>query len=144
MTSDATSSDLLVLTYRPDLNIFVGRWGYQPGVEQLPSVYQDLRQQGQEAGCRFWLQDIRRRSFNDPVTTQWLLNEFFPDMGRLLGGRLAVAYLANPTLMEAITNGPSFRKPDAFDNQPFVLAFFGDEGEAIAWLHEQQWRETVG
>ena len=64
-------------------------------------------------------------------------------MGRQLGGRLAVAYLAIPTLREAIVNGPGFQNPEAYDNRPFVLAFFGDEGEAIAWLHQQQRRQTL-
>jgi hypothetical protein len=130
-------SELLTLAYRPDLGIFVGRWGYQPTVETLPAVYQDLKQQALAAGCRFWLQDIRRRSFNDPATTQWLLTDFFPQMGRLLGGRLAVAYLASPALMDAIVNGPGFQQPGAYDDQPFVIAFFGDEGQAISWLNHQ-------
>ncbi|PJJ52766.1 hypothetical protein [Hymenobacter chitinivorans] len=143
MSADLTS-DLLDLTYRADLDILVGRWGYQPAVEQLPAVYEQLRKQGQESGCRFWLQDIRRRSFNDPVTTQWLLTKFFPAMGRQLGAQLCVAYLASPTLKEAIMAGPSFRTPEFYDQQPFVVAFFGDEGEAISWLHERQRRQALG
>ncbi|UOQ73287.1 hypothetical protein [Hymenobacter cellulosilyticus] len=133
-------SELLHLVYRPDLNIFVGRWGYQPEIEQLPAVYEELRRLGEESGCRFWLQDIRRRSFNDPATTQWLLTDFFPAIGRRLGGQLCVAYLASPTLKEAIMAGPSFRSPEFYDQEPFVVAFFGDEGEAISWLHERQRR----
>ncbi|UOQ54005.1 hypothetical protein [Hymenobacter cellulosivorans] len=142
MSTDPTS-ELLTLAHRPDLNIFVGRWGYQPEVEQLPAVYEELRRQGLEAGCRYWLQDIRRRSFNDPAITQWLLTDFFPAIGHQLGGQLCVAYLASPTLKEAIMAGPSFRKPEFYDQQPFVVAFFGDEGEAINWLHERQRREAV-
>ncbi|RYU81031.1 hypothetical protein [Hymenobacter persicinus] len=132
------TADLLTLTYRPDLGIFVGRWGCQPAVEALPAVYRELKQQALAAGCHYWLQDIRRRAFNDPQTTQWLLTDFFPEMSRLLGGRLAVAYLVGPALMEAIVNGPGFREPGAFDNQPYVVAFFGDEGQAIAWLNQQR------
>ncbi|GAA3938823.1 hypothetical protein [Hymenobacter algoricola] len=136
MNSDA--SELLHLTHRTDLGIFVGRWGYQPTAAALPAVYQELKQQALAAGCPFWLQDIRRRSFNDPEVTQWLLTEFFPEMGHLLGGRLSVAYLVGPTLMEAILAGPGFVGPAAYDGQPFVIAFFGDEGDAISWLNQQQ------
>ncbi|TGE21204.1 hypothetical protein E5K00_12975 [Hymenobacter aquaticus] len=67
--SPTVAADLLTLSYHSDLNIFVGRWGYQPTLEQLPEAYALLRRQTVALGSRFWLQDIRRRVFNDPATT---------------------------------------------------------------------------
>ncbi len=128
----------LHLAHRPDLGILVGRWAYQPEPHELPPIYQQVKKVALEHQSRFWLQDIRRRSVNDPQTTTWLLNEFFPDMARRLGGRLCVAYLVGPTLHEAIVSQPNYVSAEAYDNRPFAVSFFGDEGSAIRWLQAQQ------
>ena len=125
---------LLSVTHRSDLNILVGRWGYQPEPAQLPEAYALLTQEALACGCRLWLQDIRSRTLNDPHTTQWLLTDYFPHMARQLAGRLAVAYLTSPTLMELIVNGPGYKEPNAYVTEPYTIAFFGNEGEALAWL----------
>ena len=133
MNSNAPST-LLQLDYRPDLNILVGRWGYQPAPHELPLVYQQVEELAIEANCRFWLQDIRRRTLNDPQTTRWLFKDFFPNMARRLGGRLYVAYLVGPALHEAIVQQPGYVSAESYDGQPFAISFFGDEGEAMRWL----------
>ena len=137
MTPDLTPP-LLQLAHRPDLGILVGRWGYQPEDYELPAVYQQVEATAMEERSRFWLQDIRRRTYNDPETTQWLLKTFFPDMARRLGGRLFVAYLVGPTLHQDIVNQPDFISAEDYDSKPFVVSFFGDEGAAIAWLQLHQ------
>lgn len=128
------------LAYRPDLGILVGRWGYQPTQPELPAVYQDIMTTALQEQSRYWLQDIRRRTLNDPATTRWLLNVFFPDMATRLGGRLYVAYLVGPALHDSIVNQPNFVPAEGYDNKPFVIAFFGDEGTAIQWLQSQKGR----
>jgi hypothetical protein len=133
-----TKPPLLQLTQRPDLGILVGRWGYQPDPAELPAVYQQVKDVALQGRNRFWLQDIRRRTLNDPETTVWLLNTFFPDVARQLGGRLYVAYLVGPTLHETIVSRPDFIPAQAYDDKPFVISFFGDEGAAIRWLQAQQ------
>jgi hypothetical protein len=133
-------ADLLQTTYRPDLNLLVGRWGYQPAPELLPRAYEHLTQTVLATGCRYWLQDIRRRTFNDPGITRWLLTEYFPQMAAKLGGRLHVAYLTGPTLLEAIVNGPGYLLPSAYQTKPFVVAFFSNEGDAMQWLAQEQSR----
>ena len=127
-------SPLLHLTYRPDLHVLVGRWSHQPDPHELPPVYKEVQALAVEHNCRFWLQDIRRRTFNDPATTRWLLQDFFPAMARRLGGRLYVAYLVGPALHEAIVSQPGFVSAEYYDGQPFVVSFFGDEGAAMQWL----------
>ncbi len=104
-------TDLLHTNYRSDLNMFVGRWGYQPATELLSRAYELLKDNALANGCRFWLQDIRRRTFNDPVITNWLLTEYFPQMSAQLGGRLRVAYLTGPDLLAAIRSMPNFLPP---------------------------------
>ncbi|GAB2944674.1 hypothetical protein GCM10027048_06960 [Hymenobacter coalescens] len=131
---------LLHSAYRPDLGLLVSRWGYQPDPAELPPIYEQLTEQALACGCRFWLQDIRRRTLNDPAITRWLLADYFPLMAQRLGGRLAVAYLTGPALLEAIVTGPGYLPPSGYDQQPFVVAFFGDEGEAIRWLQTEQQR----
>ncbi|WP_187311630.1 hypothetical protein [Hymenobacter sp. BT188] len=135
--------DLLETTYRSDLNLFVGRWGYQPPVEALPHTYKQLTQSALATGCRFWLQDIRRRTLNDPAITRWLFTEYFLDMAAQLGGRLYVAYLTSPTLLETIINGPGYEVPDGSDNQPFAVSFFSNEGDAMEWLSQAQTRDSL-
>ena len=137
MTSE-TPQSLLQLAHRLDLNILVGRWAYQPVPQELTAVYQHIETVALEEHCRFWLQDIRRRTLNDPQTTEWLLNYFFPDMARRLGGRLFVAYLVGPTLHEDIVQQPSYVSAEAYDDKAFAISFFGDEGAAIRWLQIQQ------
>jgi hypothetical protein len=129
---------LLQLNYRADLEILVGRWGYQPEPQELPPVYEQVKAAALQDQSRFWLQDIRRRTLNDPHTTDWLLNTFFPDLARRLGGRLYVAYLIGPELQEAIVKQPAFVPAGAYDAKPFAIDFFGDEGAAIKWLQTQQ------
>ena len=137
MTSDP-NPPLLQLANRPDLGILVGRWGYQPEPHELPAVYQQVEATALQERSRYWLQDIRRRTFNDPHTTEWLLNTFFPDMARRLGGRLFVAYLVGPTLHQPIVSQPDFISAEAYDSKPYVVSFFGDEGTATQWLQAQQ------
>ena len=140
MPVNSFTSDLplLQLTNRPDLGVLVGRWGYQPEPHELPAVYEEVMATALREQTRFWLQDIRRRTFNDPATTQWLLTKYFPDMAQRLGGRLFVAYLVGPSLHDSIVKQPDFVPADAYDGKSFVISFFGDEGAAIKWLQTQQ------
>ena len=137
--STQSATELLQLTYRSDLDILVGRWSRQPNdMSLLPQVYDQLAVVALETGSCYWLQDIRRRTLNDPTTTRWLFTDYFPGMARRLGRRLSVAYLASPTLLHLILNGPGFLPPEAYADEPFGLAFFSDEGEAVSWLHQQR------
>jgi len=72
------STELLQLTYRSDLDILVGRWKHQPdNMALLPQVYEQLATAALANSSCYWLQDIRRRTHNDPATTRWLFTEYF-------------------------------------------------------------------
>ena len=58
-------------------------------------------------------------------------------MARQLGGRLHVAYLANPKLLDAIVNTLDFVPADAYHGSPFTIAFFNAEGAAYEWLAQE-------
>ena len=135
MDSDS-SIELLHLTYRADLATLIGRWGYQPTTAELPAQYERLAAAALHHGARRWLQDIRRRSLNDPYTTKWLFTEYFPDMAGQLAGQLRVAYLVGPTLRDLIEAAPDFQPLASYEGRPFIVGFFGEEGAAISWLGE--------
>ncbi|GAB3587494.1 hypothetical protein [Hymenobacter daeguensis] len=137
MNSDIPAP-LIDLAYRADLDILVSRWAYQPAPPELPAVYEQMCETALRENARFWLQDIRRRTLNDPATTEWLLKQYFPDMARRLGGRLYVAYLLSPTLHESIVNRHDYVPAEAYNDKPFATSFFNDEGAAIRWLQIQQ------
>lgn len=130
---------LLELTVRPDLDVLFGRWHYQPATAtELRPCYQRLADLALNTGCRFWLQDLRRRASTDDETKRWLLTEYYPDMARRLGQRLFVAYLFTPSIHQQILGAPDYAPPEAYDDKPYALDFFGDEGAAIRWLQAGQ------
>lgn len=122
---------LLDLTYRPDLQVLIGRWQSQPAPAELPVAYEQLRQATLAHGAHRWLQDIRRRSLNDDATTAWLISNYFPALAGSLGHPLRIAYLVGPALHERIAAHPALGGATA---QPFTLALFGEEGAAMEWL----------
>lgn len=134
MPTDSELPELLHLTYRADLEVLIGRWGYQANEAELPAEYARLEAAALAHGSGRWLQDIRRRSLNYPETSRWLLVEFFPSMARRLGGQLRVAYLVSPALQAHIYAEPNFVPLEAYAGRPFAVGFFGDEGAAIEWL----------
>lgn len=136
--SVSSLADLMPTTYRPDLGILVSRWTHQPAPEQLRPVYDELTQVAMRYEARYWLQDIRHRTFNDQETTRWLLQTYFPAMAGRLGGRLHVAYLASPGLLATITSSPGFIPADAYRENSFVVNFFQAEGDAHAWLAQER------
>lgn len=135
MNSTATP-ELLRLTYEPARELLLGRWGYQPSPPELAPTYERLRAVALKCRARHWLQDIRRRTLPDPYTTQWLFDEFYPEISQQLGGQLRVAYLVGPQLRGLIEAGPDFQPLAWYTGKPFIVNFFGDEPAAVAWLFE--------
>jgi hypothetical protein len=130
----APAAELLHLTYQQDQGLLVGRWGYQPDRAELAMAYEQLSDSALACRARRWLQDIRQRTLPDPYTTQWLFNEFYPDISQQLGGQLRVAYLVGPRLRGLIEAGPDFQPLSFYEGRPFIVNFFGEEQAAIDWL----------
>ncbi|MFD1870851.1 hypothetical protein [Hymenobacter bucti] len=130
---------LLELTLRPDLDVLLGRWHYQPQhPAELRPCYQQLADLALATGCRFWLQDLRRRASPDQQTKRWLIDEYYPEVARRLGQRLFVAYLFSPEMHRQIVEAPDYAPPEAYHQAPFALDFFGNEGTAVQWLQTHQ------
>ena len=139
MANNPLVSSLLELAPRPDLDVLLGRWRYQPhDPADLRPCYQHLADVALEAGCRFWLQDLRRRSAPDDETKRWLLEVYYPSVAQRFGQRLFVAYLFSPSIHQLIAEAPDYAPPQAYDTLPYALDFFGDEGAAIKWLQAHQ------
>lgn len=130
--------DLMPTTFRPDLGILVSRWTQQPPPAQLRPVYDELAMLALQYQARYWLQDIRHRAYNDPETTRWLLETYFFGMATRLGGRLHVAYLASPALLDTIRSSPAFVATEAYQHQSFTINFFNAEGSAYDWLMQER------
>ena len=141
MSPHLPDSPLLDLTLRPDLDVLFGRWLGQPATaaELLP-CYERLASVALETNCCFWLQDLRRRASTDDDTKRWLLTTYYPDVARRLGQRLYVAYLFTPAIHRHIVEAPDYAPPEAYNNAPYALDFFGDEGAAVQWLQARQRR----
>lgn len=138
MSPDSTPDTITVHNlYRPDLNVFVSRWDYQPDAALLPPAYEHLTREALHCGCRYWLQDIRRRTLHEPAAVHWLLDTYFPQLATRLGGQLVVAYLTSPTLQEAIQS-TVYPLPSAYSTEHFLINFFTDEADAVRWLMEQR------
>ncbi|MGI4833732.1 MAG: hypothetical protein ACRYFK_09750 [Janthinobacterium lividum] len=132
-------SSLQELTYRPDLDMLLGRWRYQHAhPAELLACYQQLADVAQAHNCRFWLQDLRRRVSPDDDTKRWLLQEYYPSVAHRFGQRLFVAYLFSPDMHRQIVEAPDYAPPEAYHDKPYALDFFGIEGEAIEWLQAHQ------
>lgn len=139
MLNQLSTFPLLDLTLRPDLDVLFGRWRYQPElVAELLGCYQQLADVALAHSCRFWLQDLRRRSSPDEETKRWLVQEYYPGMARRLGQRLYVAYLFNPDMHRQIVEAPDYAPPEAYRDKTYALDFFGSEGAAIQWLQAHQ------
>jgi hypothetical protein len=139
MHSSAIDPPLLELTLRADLDVLLGRWHYQPKTpaELLP-CYQQLADMALATNCRFWLQDLRRRTSPDEQTKQWLLTEYYPGVAHRFGQPLFVAYLFSPAMHRLIVEAPDYAPPEAYFDKSYLLDFFGDEGLAIQWLQKKQ------
>ena len=130
----STLPELLHLHFQADRGLLISRWGYQPTQAELAPAYERLNQLALKCKARHWLQDIRRRTLPDPDTTQWLFNDYYPDLAQQLGGLLRVAYLVGPELRGLIEAGPDFQPLAWYEGKPFIVNFFGDEPAALTWL----------
>lgn len=138
---DSATNSLLELTFRADLDVLLGRWRYQPAhPAALRPCYEHLADMALATGCRFWLQDLRRRAAPDQETKRWLLEDYYPGLARSFGQRLYVAYLFSPDMHRQIVEAPDYAPAEAYLGKTYLLDFFGDEGAAIQWLQSWQHR----
>ncbi|UOQ80535.1 hypothetical protein [Hymenobacter sp. 5414T-23] len=88
--------DYLTISYRPDLEVLVGRWMRQVSFSEMCQGYYLLLQAAERHQCRQWLIDVRRRYNTDREGAHWMVTEFLPTVAPRLGGRTHLAYLLAP------------------------------------------------
>lgn len=128
----------LLLQYRPDLHLLVGRWQDGLTTAHLQAGYQDLLRAGQQYGAYRWLIDVRRRPIPTPEQARWITHEWLPEAAAASAPqRLRLAYLLSPTYEHNLRNDPAVQssvQAISAPNLPYTLKTFTDEGTAMQWL----------
>ncbi|RTQ48564.1 hypothetical protein EJV47_16460 [Hymenobacter gummosus] len=131
--------DFLQISYRPELDLLVGRWQRIVSEGELYASYPALLEEAVARGCRYWLLDARRRLNIEVAITPWLLNDFVPRLGQHLGGRAYLAYLVAPVqLTDAVPADKQIPPLVYFEGRAALMQRFTDEATALAWLQEQR------
>ena len=126
--------DFLEISYRPDLDVLVGRWMRKISAAEMCQGYEHLLEAAVQCGCRQWLLDARRRFNTDRDGARWMISTFLPQLGPRLGGRTHLAYLLAPVLLRDTEADAAFPPASFFDDKPYNADRFTDEREAIDWL----------
>lgn len=137
MYQELALTDFLLVAYRPDLRLLVGRWQRSVSEAELREGYETMRRAARTHGCQHWLMDARRRIDRCLNGPEWVVTQFLPRLQREMGGLLCVAFLVLPNHLREIEADPSTAEkvPDSHDL--FHYARFIDEGVANAWLDKK-------
>ncbi|TGD77847.1 hypothetical protein [Hymenobacter wooponensis] len=130
--------DYLTISYRPDLDVLVGRWMRQVTLDEMRQGYELLLEEAAQHHCRQWLIDVRRRFNTDREGAQWMVTEFLPRLQPRLGGYTHLAYLLAPIIMRDAEADAAFPTANALAGKPFMGERFTDEREAIEWLQHRR------
>ncbi|SNC76695.1 hypothetical protein SAMN06265337_3516 [Hymenobacter gelipurpurascens] len=136
--------DYLTITYRPDLDVLVGRWMRPVTLPEMQAGYDLMLEAAVEHKCQYWLLDVRRRINTDGQGAHWMMTEFLPAVGVRLGGRTYLAYLLAPLLLRDQSADAAFPTPESMADKPFMGLRFTDEREAIEWLLEGRRNRLAG
>ena len=73
-------TDFLVLRYRADLHLLVGRWQRPVSAAEVRQGYQAMLRAACQTKCPYWQLDLRGRNAPDAATRLWLTAEFLPHL----------------------------------------------------------------
>jgi hypothetical protein len=133
-----TEPDYLTISYRPDLEVLVGRWMRQVSFTEMCEGYHRLLEAAVAHQCRQWLIDVRRRFNTDREGAHWMVTEFLPTLQPNLGGRTHLAYLLAPLIMRDPAGDSAFPSAETMADKPFLGERFIDEAAAIVWLQKMR------
>ena len=136
--------DFLHITYRPDLDVLVGRWMRPVTLSEMYEGYGLMLEAAVGHQCQQWLLDVRRRINTDRDGAHWMMTEFLPAVAQRLPGRTYLAYLLAPLLLRDQSADEAFPSPESMADKPFMGLRFTDEREAIEWLLEVRQPRPVG
>jgi hypothetical protein len=129
------STPYLDISFRPEQAVLLGRWlrGVMPF--ELHHGYDQILQAAVAHRCRYWLVDIRRRASVDSADVFWMLEEFFPKLQPLLGRTTYLAFLMSPHNLAGVLADTNIPPLTYFNERPYQLQRFTEEGAALNWLH---------
>ena len=128
--------DYLEISYRPDLDLLLGRWLRPIELAEMQHGYELLLEAAVASHCRRWLLDVRRRQNTHQVGAAWMVSTLLPQLAARLGGRARLAYLLVPAFLRDAAADAAFPPPAYFEGKPFIGERFIEERAAIAWLRE--------
>lgn len=128
------SPDYLDLTYRPDLDLLVGRWMRHPTVVEMQYGYNLMLNTAAAHRCVRWLIDARRRDHANQSGIAWMMEVFYPQLASRLEGCVFFAFLFAPAHLHDLETDTSVPPLSCFDGLPYQIGRFMEEKAAIAWL----------
>jgi hypothetical protein len=141
--SSSQISSFLQISYRPELQMLVGRWLRQTTPDEMQTGYLALLAEAQVQQCWLWLIDARRRDNANQAGTQWMMDTFFPQVPRQIHRKVFVAYLFAPTHLTELEADPSVPPLTYFDGRPCQVERFTEELAATQWLMRCQLTSTA-
>ncbi|WP_303311068.1 hypothetical protein [Hymenobacter sp. BT730] len=133
----------LAIEYRADLQILIGRWMRSVMPFELHQGYGKLLDEAVTYKCRYWLVDIRRRSFVDGNDVAWMMETFYPQVQPRLGRTTYLAYLMAPHQLAGVLTDSSIPDLSVLEGRPYQLQRFTDEAAALEWLQQCYEHDTV-
>lgn len=123
------------ITYDATPRLLVGRWTKEVAADALYAAYtQLLTSAPAHDRCRFWLLDIRPRTWHWEVFAHWFCETFAPQVVAQLGAPVFVAYVASEEqriLIESPATAATLQQAARAEFYPY---FFTDEASAREWL----------
>lgn len=137
MPADA-SATCYHLRYGPEPDVLRLHWQRGPTMAELQQAYQYTLDRAMQLQATRWLIDSRQRPLPPPPEqSAWLHREFLPGLYSDLPEPLRLACLMTPEQLAGVRQDP-IRTAQARHltaaEQPFWLAFFDDEADALRWL----------
>ncbi|WP_400193518.1 hypothetical protein [Hymenobacter sp. B81] len=135
------STEYLLLSHGPSADMLRIMWRRPVSLAELQQGYEQVRAAAVRFRAPLWLVDLRSPGLPRPVEQgHWLHELFLPESYRFFAEPLRLACLMSPEQLAAVwydpvstANARTLTDPE----QPFQLALFDQEAEAVNWLTQE-------
>lgn len=129
------SPDLFSLVHEAERHLLVGRWLHNPAESDLYPTYRQLLATAQTHGnCRYWLLDMRGRSWPSAAFARWFSGPLAGQVVHEMGAPVFIAYLVDESrraVIESVATDATLRQAAQVEFYPY---FFDNEAAARDWL----------
>ncbi|RZK62725.1 MAG: hypothetical protein EOO59_01770 [Hymenobacter sp.] len=133
------SADIFSLDYLAAEHLLMGRWLRDTDDDDLyPSYERLLAAAKAHRNCRYWLLDMRLRSWHTATFTKWFAELLANQAVREVGAPIFVAYVAAETHRAAIESVATQAMLRQVAQAEFYPYFFNSETAARDWLRYYQ------